>query len=60
MTPLARAAIAVGADGIMVEVHHDPERALSDGPQALYPQQFAELMGEIKMLAPVVKRSVGA
>jgi len=56
--PLARAGVAVGADGIMVEVHHDPEHALSDGPQALYPEQFAQLMQELRALAPVVKRTV--
>ncbi len=39
--PMARAAVAVGADGIMVEVHHQPEKALSDGPQSIYPDQFA-------------------
>ncbi len=54
--PLARAGLAVGADGVMIEVHHDPERALSDGPQALYPPQFAELMHELGRLAPVVRR----
>ena len=48
--PLSRAAIAVGADGIMVEVHHDPPHALSDGIQSLYPEQFAELMKEIKRI----------
>jgi len=56
--PLARAGVAVGADGIMVEVHHDPEHALSDGPQALYPEQFTELMQELRALAPVVKRTL--
>jgi 3-deoxy-7-phosphoheptulonate synthase len=48
--PLARGAIAIGADGIMVEVHNDPLQALSDGMQSLYPEQFAELMKEIKVL----------
>jgi len=48
--PLSRAAIAVGANGIMVEVHHDPPHALSDGIQSLYPEQFAELMKEIKRI----------
>src|SRR3990172_3541926 len=56
--PLARAGVAVGADGIMVEVHHDPDRALSDGPQALFPEQFETLMSELRSLAPVVKRSL--
>jgi len=48
--PLSRGAIAVGADGLLVEVHHDPPRALSDGMQSLYPQQFAQLMMEIDQL----------
>jgi 3-deoxy-7-phosphoheptulonate synthase len=48
--PLARAAIAAGADGLLVEVHNDPTHALSDGPQSLYPEQFAQLMKEIKTL----------
>jgi 3-deoxy-7-phosphoheptulonate synthase len=58
--PLSRAAVAVGADGLMVEVHHDPDRALSDGMQSLYPDQFDELMGEVRQIAPVVKRTVCA
>lgn len=48
--PLSKASIAVGADGILVEVHHDPPHALSDGIQSLYPEQFAELIKEIKSL----------
>jgi len=48
--PLSKAAIAVGADGILVEVHHDPSHALSDGLQSLYPEQFRELVGEIAKL----------
>ena len=56
--PLARAAVAVGADGILVEVHHQPEKALSDGPQSIYPEQFAEMMNEIEQIAPVVHRRV--
>ena len=48
--PLSRGAIAIGADGILVEVHNDPLHALSDGMQSLYPEQFAELMKEIKIL----------
>ena len=55
--PLSRAAIAGGADGLLIEVHHEPERALSDGPQAILPQMFAELVGEIRRLAPVVGRT---
>jgi len=50
--PLSRGAIAVGADGLLVEVHHDPPHALSDGMQSLYPEQFKELMEEIKSLVP--------
>jgi len=56
--PLSRAAIAVGADGLLIEVHHDPEHALSDGPQAILPEMFRELVVEIARLAPVVGRSV--
>ena len=48
--PLSRGAIAVGADGLIVEVHNDPARALSDGAQSLYPPQFEQLMQEIKRL----------
>ena len=54
--PMARAAIAAGADGLMVEVHNHPETALSDGPQSLYPAQFATMMSEIEQIAPVVGR----
>ena len=50
--PLSKGAIAVGADGLLVEVHHDPTHALSDGMQSLYPEQFDELMKEIKGLVP--------
>jgi 3-deoxy-7-phosphoheptulonate synthase len=56
--PLARAGVAVGADGIMVEVHHDPDKALSDGPQSLFPEQFAEMMGELEQIAKVLGREV--
>ena len=56
--PLARASIAVGADGLMVEVHDQPNEALSDGNQALLPEQFIELMEEIRLLAPVLDRQV--
>jgi 3-deoxy-7-phosphoheptulonate synthase len=55
--PLSRAAIAVGADGLIVEVHPHPELALSDGPQALPPEMFAELMDQVRRLAPVVGRT---
>jgi 3-deoxy-7-phosphoheptulonate synthase len=56
--PLSRAAVAVGADGLMVEVHHDPEHALSDGVQSIFPDQFDELMGEIRQIATVLHRNV--
>jgi len=54
--PMARAAVAAGADGLLIEVHHDPERALSDGAQSLYPDQFAQLMAELRVIAPAVGR----
>jgi 3-deoxy-7-phosphoheptulonate synthase len=60
VTPLSRAAIAVGADGLIVEVHHEPDRALSDGLQSLYPEQFDELMSQVRQIAPVVGRMVPA
>jgi 3-deoxy-7-phosphoheptulonate synthase len=56
--PLSRAAVAVGADGLIVEVHNEPDRALSDGAQSLFPDQFDELMAEIRQIAPVVHRNV--
>jgi 3-deoxy-7-phosphoheptulonate synthase len=56
--PLARAGIAVGADGLMVEVHHAPDKALSDGAQSLYPDQFVELMDEVSTIATAVHRAL--
>jgi 3-deoxy-7-phosphoheptulonate synthase len=56
--PMARAAIAAGADGLLVEVHPDPDRALSDGAQSLRPQQFHDLMEQLRMIAPAVGRSL--
>src|SRR6266478_3819055 len=58
VTPLSRAAVAVGADGLIIEVHNDPDRALSDGMQSLYPEQFDELMAQVRQIAPVVGRTV--
>jgi prephenate dehydratase len=58
VSPMARSAIAAGADGIMVEVHHDPEHAWSDGPQSLYPQQFRQLMRDIYVIAPVIGKQL--
>lgn len=60
VTPLSRGAIAVGADGLIVEVHHDPDKALSDGIQSLYPDQFDELMAQVRQIAPIVGRNVPA
>lgn len=56
--PLALAAVAAGTDGLMIEVHHDPEKALSDGPQALLPNQFFELMKQVKLIAEVIGRKI--
>ncbi len=56
--PMARAAVAAGADGLLVEVHCDPDHALSDGAQSLWPEQFAELMGQLRIIAPAVGRKV--
>ncbi|HYX67842.1 MAG TPA: 3-deoxy-7-phosphoheptulonate synthase [Terriglobales bacterium] len=56
--PLSRAAVAVGCDGLLVEVHNQPDKALSDGMQSLYPDQFEQLMAEVRQIAAVVRRSV--
>jgi 3-deoxy-7-phosphoheptulonate synthase len=56
--PMARASVAAGADALLIEVHHDPDQALSDGAQSLYPQQFAQLMDELRMIAPAVGRKI--
>ena len=56
--PLARAIVAAGADGVLIEVHHDPEKAVCDGPQSLYPDQFAKLMDELRIIVPAVGRSL--
>ena len=58
VTPMARAAVAAGADGILVEVHPTPERALSDGAQSLYPDQFTKLMLELRTIAEAIGRNV--
>src|SRR5437764_492384 len=50
--PLARAIVAAGADGVLIEVHHDPENAVCDGPQSLYPEQFTRLMDELRIIVP--------
>jgi 3-deoxy-7-phosphoheptulonate synthase len=56
--PLARAIVAAGGDGVLIEVHHDPEKAVCDGPQSLYPEQFAQLMDELRIIVPAVGRSL--
>jgi 3-deoxy-7-phosphoheptulonate synthase len=56
--PMARAAVAAGADGLLIEVHPDPERALCDGAQSLFPEQFERLMSELRIIAPVLGRSL--
>jgi 3-deoxy-7-phosphoheptulonate synthase len=58
VTPLSRAAVAVGADGLMVEVHNQPDKALSDGMQSLYPEQFDDLMTQVRQIAAVVGREI--
>jgi 3-deoxy-7-phosphoheptulonate synthase len=58
VTPMSRAAVAVGADGLIVEVHNQPDKALSDGAQSLYPEQFEELMVQVRQIAAVVGRDV--
>ena len=56
--PMARAAVAAGADGLIIEVHNDPDHALSDGAQSLEPGQFAQLMGELRIIAPAIGRRI--
>ena len=58
--PMGRAAVAAGADGLMIEVHADPPRAMSDGAQSLYPEQFAELMQQIRVIARAIDRDLTA
>src|SRR6185503_16971078 len=60
VTPMARAAVAAGADGVMVEVHPNPDRALSDGAQSLYPDQFESLVTELRAIADAIGRNIGA
>jgi 3-deoxy-7-phosphoheptulonate synthase len=58
VSPMALASIAAGADALLIEVHHDPDKALSDGAQSLYPKQFAELMDAMRMIAPAIGRTI--
>jgi len=60
VTPLSRAAVAVGADGLIIEVHPDPEKAMSDGIQSLFPDQFDQLMHEVRQIAAVLGRTVAS
>ncbi len=58
VAPMGRAAIAAGADGLLVEVHNCPDKALSDGAQSLYPEQFVQLMAQLRIIAPAVGRKL--
>jgi 3-deoxy-7-phosphoheptulonate synthase len=55
---MARAAVAAGADGVLIEVHPEPDRALSDGAQSLYPDQFTQLVRELRAVATAIGRSI--
>ena len=57
---MARAAVAAGADGLIVEVHPDPDRALSDGAQSMFPDQFERLMVELRLIAPAIGRNMSS
>ncbi|HYE87286.1 MAG TPA: hypothetical protein VEA16_13085, partial [Vicinamibacterales bacterium] len=58
VAPMARASVAAGADGIIVEVHCNPDKALSDGAQSMFPAQFDRLMAELRIIAPAIGRSI--
>ncbi len=58
VTPMARAAVAAGADGLIIEVHPQPDQALSDGAQSIFPKQFDRLMAELRIIAPAIGRSI--
>ena len=58
VAPMARAAVAAGADGVIIEVHTDPDHALSDGAQSMFPQQFDRLMAELRIIAPAIGRTI--
>jgi len=58
VAPMARAAVAAGADGLLIEVHNDPDHALSDGAQSMFPGQFDRLMAELRIIAPAIGRSI--
>jgi 3-deoxy-7-phosphoheptulonate synthase len=59
VAPVARAAVAAGCDGLLIEVHHQPEKALCDGAQSLLPEQMTALSLQLKVIAEVVGRSYG-
>src|ERR1700736_2885714 len=59
VAPMARASVAAGADALLIEVHHNPDHALSDGAQSLFPEQFAKLMDQLRLIAPAVGRKIG-
>jgi 3-deoxy-7-phosphoheptulonate synthase len=56
--PMARAAVAAGADALMIEIHHDPENALSDGPQAVLPEEFSQLLTELREIAHAIGKTI--
>ena len=58
VAPMACASVAAGADALLIEVHPDPDHALSDGAQSLFPEQFTELMQRLRMIAPAVERTI--
>jgi 3-deoxy-7-phosphoheptulonate synthase len=58
VAPMARAAVAAGCDGLLIEVHPNPDKAISDGAQSLFPEQFEQLMDQLRMIAPAVGRSI--
>ena len=58
VSPMARASVAAGCDALLIEVHSNPDKALSDGAQSLYPEQFGKLMAELRMIAPAVGRTI--
>ena len=58
VAPMARAAVAAGADGLIIEVHPDPDHALSDGAQSMFPSQFERLMAELRIIAPAIGRGI--
>jgi 3-deoxy-7-phosphoheptulonate synthase len=58
VAPMALASVAAGADALLIEVHHQPDKALSDGAQSLYPEQFAKLMDQLRMIAPAIGREI--